>query len=408
MFSEDAIDNLIQPIIDRQQNINNYVINIIAERIKEIGSISSSDLFKLERLLKSGHDVKKINTELAILTGLQVQDIKTLIKTIAENSYLDVRPFYDYRMLSFIPFSENKQLQKVVTSIANQTAESYVNLSKAQAFMIRDLKNPKILKPTPLAQTYQTVIDEAIQASTLSGIDYNTAMRRTMKQLIDSGIRRVTYNPESGKTYTQRLDTAVRRNVLDGIRAISQGVQDETGKQFGADGKEITVHAFPAPDHAPVQGHQFSNYEFEKMQTGYSCMDVQGRAYAGFDRAIGTLNCRHFTFSIIIGFAPPNYSDEQLEKILQENEAGYTLPNGKHLTMYECTQYQRKLETEIRYAKDGQIAARKSGDMELAREYQAKINKLTTKYKHFSNSCGLSIKSNKMTVSGYKKIKINS
>ena len=406
MLSENAIQNLVQPIVSRQQKINEYVIEMICRRVKEIGHLLPSDLHRLERLLMMGGDVKKINAEIARQTGLQVNDIKKLIRDVALDGYIDAKPYYDYRHKSFIPFTDNLPIQRIVTSIANQTVNEYVNMVKAQAFMIRDLKNPRILKPTSIAETYYSVIDESIQAVQSGVIDYNTAMRRTIKQLAESGIRRIEYNTESGRRFTQRMDTAVRRNILDGVRAINQGVQDEVGKQFGADGKEITVHANPAEDHAEVQGHQFTNEEYEKLQgeEDITFKDVQGREYEHFDRHIGTLNCRHFTYSIIIGFSNPNFTEAQLRKILAHNEEGYTLPNGKHLTMYECTQKQRQMETQIRYAKDGQIAARASGDEVLARQYQAKINELTKKYNAFSRDCGLSPKPVKMRVSGYRKI----
>ena len=106
----------------------------------------------------------------------------------------------------------------------------------------------------------------------------------------------------------------------------------------------------------------------------------------------------------MIGYAKQIYSDEKLKEILDKNEKGYTLPNGKHLTMYECTQKQRELETKIRYAKDGQIAASASGDKQLAEKYQTKINDLTKEYQAFSNACGLKIKPEKIRVEGYKKI----
>ena len=50
MLSEDAIQNLIKPIINRQEKINEYVIKTICERIREIGSLTSSDMHKLERI----------------------------------------------------------------------------------------------------------------------------------------------------------------------------------------------------------------------------------------------------------------------------------------------------------------------------------------------------------------------
>lgn len=406
MLSEDAIENLIQPLINRQENINIWVIVQIAKRIKEIGKLKPSDIYKLERLLKSGDDVRKINETIAKMTNLQVNEIQDIIRTVAEDAYLDTKPYFDYTQKPFIPFKENEQLQRVVNAIERQTAGEYINLSKAQAFMIRDLKNPKNLIPTTLSRTYDSIIDEAVQASQSAVIDYNTAMRRTMQQLIDSGIRRVEYQAESGKQHSQRLDTAVRRNVLDGIRAINQCVQDEVGKQFGADGKEITVHSYPAPDHAPIQGHQFTNAEFEKMQNEEPFEDVNGMKFKAIARSIGVLNCRHFTFSIILGASRPTYTQEQLENILRDNEKGYTFPNGKHLTMYQCTQRQRQFETAIRRAKDGQIAAKTSGDMVLAKKYQAKIAKYLNEYKTFSKNCGLTPKLEKTTVSGYTPIKL--
>ena len=407
MLSEDAIQNLIKPIIDRQEKINEYVIKTICDRIKEIGSLTPSDAYKLGQLLKRGGDVRKINEEIARQTGLQVTDIKRIIREVAVDNYKDVRPFYDYRMLPYIPFTKNKPLMNVVKAIATQTANTYVNMAKAQAFMIRDLKNPKKLIPTPIAQTYYSVIDEAVQAAQSGAIDYNTAVRRTVQQLAESGLRYVTYDTESGRTYTQRMDTAVRRNVLDGIRAINQGVQDETGRQFGADGVEITVHDYPAKDHAPVQGHQFSNEEYAKLQgdADVQFRDVDGMSFDHFDRHIGTLNCRHFTYSIIIGYANPNYSKKELQEILERNEQGYTLPNGKHMTMYECTQKQRQFETKIRKAKDGQIAATSVGDDELARKYQTKVSDLTKQYKAFSDACGLRLQPERIKVAGYRKIK---
>lgn len=407
MLSEDAIQNLIKPIIDRQEKINEYVIKTICDRIKEIGSLTPSDAYKLGQLLKRGGDVRKINEEIARQTGLQVKDIKRIIRDVAYDNYKDVRPFYDYRMLPFIPMAKNTELMKVVKSIANQTADTYVNMARAQAFMIRDLRNPKILRPTTIAQTYYSVIDEAVQAAQSGAIDYNTAIRRTVKQLADSGLKYVSYNTESGRTYAQRMDTAVRRNILDGIRAINQGVQDETGRQFGADGVEITVHDYPATDHAPVQGHQFSNEQYAILQgeADEQFKDVDGMSFDHFDRHIGTLNCRHFTYSIIIGYANPNYSKEELQEILDRNEKGYTLPNGKHMTMYECTQKQRQFETKIRKAKDGQIAAVSAGNEDLAREYQAKVSELTKQYKAFSDECGLRLQPERIKVAGYRKIK---
>ena len=402
MLSDNALENLMQPIIERQQAINNYVLQVIAQRVREIGHLLPSDVYKLERLLKTGADVRKINKKLAQLTGLNERDIKRLIKTVAEQAYIDAKPYYDYRQISYVPFAENVELQRVVAAVAKQTLDTYKNLSKAQAFMIRDLKNPKKLKPTSIARTYQTVIDEAVQVVQSGTLDYNTAMRRTMKQLADSGIRYVEYHPESGRKFTQRLDTAVRRNLMDGIRAINQGVQDETGKQYGADGKELSVHAMSAPDHEPIQGHQFTNEEYDKLQNNEPFQDVDGEKFAAIARPIGVWNCHHFAYSIIIGINKPNFSKKQLEEFKKQNQKGYTDKNGKHYTKYECSQKMREMETEIRRHKERYLTLKTSGDDVAAKAERAKISQLSKEYSSFCEASGLKPQKDRMRVDGYR------
>ena len=70
------------------------------------------------------------------------------------------------------------------------------------------------------------------------------------------------------------------------------------------------------------------------------------------------------------------------------------------------TQLQRKIETEIRKAKDTQILARASGDDELVQESQDRISLLTKKYNKLCQESGLQPKKIRMQVSGYKRVKV--
>ena len=403
MISDSAVDSLILPIISRQDAINTFVLEIIANRVREIGSISPSDIKRMKLLTIFGADIRQINSTLAEMSKLQVRDIKSMIKTVAIESHIQAKPLYDYRHKQFPDYKTNRRLQHIVTSIGNQTAQTYKNLSnsKATGFLIRDLQNPNKLKFQPINDTYQTIMDEAIQ-SVKSGVDYRIAMRRTLKQLADSGIRRLYW--ESG--YTQRLDTAVRRNLLDGVRAIDQGVEDLIGIDVNADGKELSAHINCAPDHEPFQGHQFTNDEYAKLQSNEDFEDIHHTQFGGVDRVIGQWNCRHIARSIIIGVTKPKYTTEQLQEFIEKNAEGYTLPNGKHMTMYECTQMQRQLETRIRYAKDEQITLYNSGDKVGAKLARQKVINLTDEYLKFSKACGLRPQLTRAAVANYRAIKV--
>ena len=367
----------------------------IADRIRDIGTMVPSDIKALEQLYKSGADVRAINRELARLTNLNERQIKKIIKIVAADNYADAKPFYDYRKRRYIPFEENVAIQSVISAMESITVGTYKNLSRSTAlkFLWYDLTTGVISEALSIAETYQRVVDTAIQSVTLGVTDYNTAMRKTLQNLVNSGINTVQYESENGKITYQRLDTAVRRNLIDGVRMTSQAMQNEIGKQVGADGVELSVHAMSAPDHEPIQGHQFTNDEFEKCQTQQAFEDVNGIQFEAIARPIGAWNCRHFAYSIIIGVQEPRYTLEQLDEFKRKNAEGFDYIDArghkKHLSLYECTQRQRQYELSIRKAREGKALAERSGFDDLAKVYNKKVMNRLNEYTVFSKACGL-------------------
>lgn len=398
-INDKAVDSRLKPIVQRQEQISLWVIEKIVKRIRRIGEMTPSDINQLQILLEMGADVREINKEIAKLTARTEKDIKKMIKDIAEGVYLNAKPYYDYFQKPFIHYSKNEQLQQTVNAIAKETAGTYRNMAKAQAFLARNPANPKTFQPASnIAQTYQNAVDLAIQSAQSGVVDYNTAMRRTLNDLANSGLRTAVYQTERGRIHTQRLDTAVRRNVLSGIRMVNQAIQEEVGKEIDSDGVEISVHSYPAPDHAPIQGHQFTNAEFEKMQNSQPFEDVDGQKFEPIDRHIAELNCRHYTFSVILGINQPNYSKEELQAILQRNDKGYALPDGRHLTMYQCTQKQRDYELQIKRTRERIRIAEAANDPVMQSENEARLQQLVKEYGQFSKACGLKAYWNKTTI----------
>ena len=397
MLSQKLMDDLEDYFVMRQEKINLEVLTKIARDIKEIGEAKPSDLYTIERLYKSGASVKQIEKYLAKATKLQQKEIDKILTKVATEAYHDTEKYYRMKKVPFIPFLKNKELQDTIAAIKMQTKGKYQNIVNALAFMIRDPKNRKRAIPTSISKTYYTVIDKAIQAVKLGITDFHSAMRSAINELIDSGIRTVDYEAESGRRTAQRVENAARRNILDGIRQTNMGVQEVTGQQFGANGKEITVHAFSAPDHEPIQGHQFTDEEFDKLQNGEDFQDYQGRKFKGIPRKIGIWNCRHSIFVVVLP-SKPMYTDEQLEKFKEDNAKGYTDSKGRHRTMYECTQEQRKLERDIRAWKSRRQILEESGDKEGAKQCTAKIKEKIKQYQEFSKACGLAPKFDRIRI----------
>ena len=401
MLNDSQIENLIKPFVDRQIALEQYIINTIAKRVGEIGTLSKTDVYRLQQLYKIGSSAKSITKEIADVLNMQEKATKSMIKDVAIKTYTDAKPFYDYRHKTQIPYEKNTRLQRSVNATAKQTADTFKNLSnsKATGFYIRDAKNTTRLKFQSVTETYQSVVDEAVQAVPTGLLDFDTAMRRTMKQLVDSGYRRAYW--DSG--YSRRLDSTVRMNILGGIRQINQQVQLQIADEIKADGIELSAHSFSAPDHEPIQGHIFTIKEFDKMQNEMDFEDVSHNKFPSMRRPIGEWNCKHFIQAVVIAKHTPTWSLQELEELKQANAKGYTLKNGTHLSMYECTQVQRRYETDIRYAKEGYMMAKESDNEKLMEYYEIRINKLNREYSQFSKDCGLKKQRNRASVSGFYK-----
>ena len=405
MIDERLIDKLVERLVDRIEQGNTYTLQKIGESIKKIGTLSPSKAQQLGQILKYGGNFDKIAEKLAKITELNVKDIYEIFEEVAKSDYVFAKQFYDYKGVKYIPYEQNVALQRQVKALARLTANEYVNLSNTLAFAKQ--VNGRIVY-TDLARTYQNVIDKAVLSIAQGKTTFDNEMYKSIKELASSGLKTVDY--ASGRSY--RLDSAVRQHLRGALRNLHNETQAVFGEEFGSDGIEISVHINPAPDHEQVQGRQFSKKEFDKFQNDQDAYDYTGKFFpavseeTGYDRrAISEHNCYHYTFDIVLGVSKPNYNEEELQKIIDDNNKGFEL-DGVHYTNYEGTQLQRKLETEIRKQKDIQIMAKASGNEQLVQESQQKITQLTHKYKQLSDVSGLPTKLDRLRVSGYKRINV--
>ena len=401
MISNETQKKLVERLIDRIDQLNEYILKEIGKKIKRIGKMTPSEAYQVQQILKYGGDLDKILEKIAKVTNLNVQDIYTIFEEEAKINQNFAKKFYDAKNISFVPYAENEVLQNQVRAIAKITAGQYVNLSKTMAFANIDSHGNIVF--SDIAKTYQDTIDKAILSLTQGKEAYQQVMRKSMKELARHGINTVDY--ASGRT--RRLDSAVRMNILDGMRDMSNTLQKQFGEEYGADGIEISVHSNPAPDHSDVQGHQFTNEEFNKFQQGLIAKDYEGRIYQPVKdksnrRPISAYNCYHYIFCIVLGISKPEYTQKELDKINNENEKGF-IYEGKKYTMYEGTQLQRQIETEIRKQKDLQIAGKAIEDKEMIVDAQTKIEILNNKYNEISKISGLPTKIQRLYVAGYKK-----
>lgn len=397
MLSEDTLERLSERLVDRIESLNTYFINKIGKQIKTIGTITPSQLAELLQSVQYGNDIEEIMNKIAEVTDMNVKDIYDIFEEVAKKNQSYAKKFYEYQKVKFIPYEQNKALQEQVKSIAKATADKYINMSKTFAYM--NYNNQGVKEFTPISDIYQKITDEAILSVVQGRDSYEMAMKKMMKEMTSNGLRTVDY--ASG--YSRRADSSVRMNMMDGIRRLHTEQQEEFGKEFGADGIEVSHHLYAAPDHIDtIDGRQFST-KGKVTINGITYKDYE-TINNSLDRHVGELNCYHFPFQIVLGVSKPMYSKEQLEADKQANIKGFEF-EGNHYTMYEGTQLQRQIETKIRQYKDRQIGAKSINDMDEVYRCQEKISQLTNKYKELSDISGLPTKIDRLRVDGYRSVK---
>lgn len=388
MLTDKQIADALNLIDDRYHGVIIKYLQKVGKTINRIGHLNQSSINLLIQLRRMGVDTATIERELEKVTRLTKQDIRKLYRKAAQESNTDAR--IEYLTKGVEP--DSIRWEALVEDIWKQTAGAMDNLANSSV----------------ITENYREAIDDAVQAVTMGAGDYNSVIRDTVKRMGRAGIQveyETTYLAADGqlKHHRRRLDSAVRQNVLDGIRQVQQKAQELIGEEIGADGVDITAHPNSAPDHEPVQGRRFDLVNFQRMQSGLDFEDVDGKHYAGFERPITQWRCRHLIFYILLGVTNRMYTDEQLKSWETANQKGCVI-DGKEYTNYEATQLMRSIETEIRRQKDTAVLAKASGDDVLRRECQSNINKLTKKYDQVAEAAGLRKQMGKTYVEGFKAV----
>ena len=406
MISDRQIDLLIERFIDRIEQANSYYLQKLGESVKKIRTLTPTQAQQLVQILKYGGNYEEIINEISRLTNLNIQDIDAIFNEMAKKDYLFAEKFYKYRGVEYVPYNENKALIRQVSALANITKQEMYNYARATnlGYSIRDLQGN--VKFVGLRETYNRVLDEAV-LNVGTGVDtFDNAMIKIMKDIGGNGLKTVDY--ASGRSI--RLDSVARMHLKGALRNLHNETQAVFGEEFGSDGIEISVHMNPAPDHAEVQGRQFSKEEFAKFQNDQDAVDYTGKLFTkehdGRDRrSISEYNCYHYTFDIVLGVSKPEYSEEELDEIIKNNEKGAII-DGEHYTNYEISQMMRKLELQVRKQKDLQIIGKASNNKQIIDEAQTKITQLTQKYREISKISGLPTRMERMRVSGYKRTSV--
>lgn len=391
MLSERQLEELLKVFQARTQAVTEEYLSRMGEHLRDIGQLSATDVHRLIQLKRMNANIEAVKREIAKAAGVMIEDVEEVFRQVAADDERFMREVFETGHTPPVKFKPGSgalstPLERILKAQLRITQQEMANLSQT----------------TIDSTLYREAVDKAVQLVQTGMTDYTSAIRSAMKKAAADGLK-IVYPPGSAKTsamgdvvvypsgYTRRLDTAVRQNILDGVRALNQDILEQMGKEFGADGVEISAHALCATDHLPYQGRQYSTRDFERIQND-------------LDRPFGMWNCKHTMYPIIMGVSEPAHTESELAQYARNSNAAITI-DGVTMSRYEWSQQQRQIETKIRAQKDIAVVAKAYGDMPARREAQRNINAWQKQYARISEAAGLDERPDKMTVAGFRAVK---
>ena len=351
---KDAALALTEPMIDD-------LVKDISRRIKGAGAITDTAEYQIYRAQALGASKKEVERRVAEQLKLQEEVISSLFEYVLDKS---------------LAYEDNGSLQ--------QMADAYAEMTKSKtAEMLQNLwgtaPDGQVL---PLQDAYARALDFAFRETATGVLDMETAIRRAVTPLAKRGLR--TIEQKSGRSIG--IEYACRRYIMDQLGALDDEVQKANHDMLGCDGWEISAHAACAPDHEPIQGRQYSDAEYERLNNS-------------LQRRIGHLNCGHTVSPIILGVNAPQYTEAELKQFAEDNEKGITY-NGKHYTLYQAGQEQATMENAIRNLRRQILADEETKSPDL-QKHQIRLRVLQSEYTRFCKAAKLPTRNERLQVAGF-------
>ena len=375
MLPPDDIDALRILAMQITDPMTDFLLRDIARRVAEAGQITSTAEYQIWKIQELGKGQKEVKKKLAELLNASLNEIDEIFEQAAEEGYK-----FDLSKLPTVegvPFEENESLIQIVRAAVTLAQDDFTNITQTIGMI------SPYGQRLPLYDAYNACCDFAFEQVFTGATDYNTAVQMACRNLYQRGL--VTVDYESGAKAS--IETAARRNIMGGLGLMQEKISEQNHEKYGADGWEISAHAASAPDHEPIQGKQYRDEEYQKLNDSLV-------------RRIGTLNCGHAAFPIFYGVTEPTYTAEQLEAFKRANADGITY-QGKHYTTYEATQAQRRLETAIRKCKRKITVLEGAGDDDALRAARTRYTRLNQEYARFSKAAGLRTQTARLKAAGF-------
>lgn len=352
MLTPEQLAHCADDIINLYSQLEEEIVRDIARRIAKTGTMTDTGIWQAQHMQELGTLHSDVLSSVAKYSDRTESELKKLFEDAGVTA-----TEYDneiYRQNGLNP----KSLK--VSDVQMQLLEA--GYKKTQG----NLSNLTLTTAVSSQTSFINACSLAELKASSGAFTPQQAIADAIKQVAQDGAY-VIY--PSG--HRDRLDVAVRRNVMTGIGQTTGQICLSNAQELGCDLMEITAHAGARPSHAAWQGQIVSL----SGQRGYLSLSDIG--YGTGDGFKGW-NCRHDWYPYFEG-SSRMYSDKDLEEL---NAKNIEYPDGSMHTLYEAEQQQRAFERKIRATKRTLAACDEAlnnlSDEEL-------LQKLEKNFSHYSS-----------------------
>lgn len=374
MLTGDEIESLPIGLEKLFRGLEKRVMRDIIRRLKAAGEITRSTDWQIYRSAELGKAIDEIKKEIAKTLDGGDDEVDRLFDEAAKTSWARDKKLYKSVGQTPIAYKDNETLKQLVAAVKAQTSDELRNITGTLGVATA---NKGRIKTVSLTEYFTDTLDNAALDISSGAFDYNTVLKRTVTELVNSGIRTINYDSVSKRPTTARVDVAARRAVMTGVNQLTAKISEDNAKTLGTDMYEVSAHSCCRPEHVEWQG-------------GWYTME-QLKSVCGYGRVDGLkgANCGHSFDPVIPGVSEPSYTPEELQKMRAEELKKHEY-NGKEYTKYEASQRQRRLERTIAARRHAVELLEEGGaDEQTIQNARASFQAVSQEYTRFSKSMGL-------------------
>lgn len=387
-FTPEVLDGMPEGIAELYRGLELQLLDEICSRLNLAGELNEVTVDSIRALRSHGISLEEIEKAIRQSTNISEKELKALLDDVVARN----QEYYtDMIDLAGLTQPQTLVSAKDVDAIIRQTGKDMLNITQSMGFLVDGGRT--MLEP---AKAYQWALNNAEMQIMSGAISYNQAVKSSIRQLADSGLRYVTY--ESG--HRDHIDVAARRAIMTGINQLCSRYAEQSQGYLNTDLVEVSAHSGArntgagAANHASWQGKVY-RWREKKRTTRGSYPDFVNTTGYGSGEGILGWNCRHHFYPYVEGVSERTYSDRQLSHIDDGRDATF---EGRHYTAYEATQKQREIERTVRKLERRQRAFSAQGNAEEAQAAQIKMQRLRKKYKAFSAAADLPLQTDRMKI----------